>query len=266
MSLSTARSPSRVGRDKPLVATEGFLAAHNLLVTTGSTLSFPFPLFLPAGLINAHGELDDGTREGPPANACSFAEHWNCPTSTAKPVADTTTNTREESAPTIKVATAEDLYAETASRWDIFDNPGNDIAVRAQHGIHSFLVCGQFVRPGGRHSIPVIQVVACPTPTSDTILGSPWNISEDQMPQALDNRNSGDRFDIYLGSFRCSSRNRSISALQKESISSYIASAVFGYSTNGALFNSILMEASHADDADGLDKALKKGRAGVLRS
>ena len=258
MSLSTARSPPRAGRYIPLVATEGFLAEQNLLVTeaTRSTFSFPYPLFLPAGLIDARGELKNETRDGPPANTCSFAEHWNCPTSTAKPVANATMTVQEESSGSTMVATAEDLYIETALRWGLYDIPRNDMAVRAKHGLHSILVCGQLVRPGGRLSTPVIQVVACPTPTSDTIVGSPWTVSEDQMPKALDNRNSCDRFDIYLGSFRCASRNRTLSALQKESIESYMTSAVFGYSTNGALFNSILMEASHVDEKD---EALEKG-------
>ena len=70
------------------------------------------------------------------------------------------------------------------------------------------------------------------------------------MPDVFDRRDRHDQFDIHLGSLLGFSRNASLTTLNKADAASYLYHSVFGFSTNGALYSTVIAEASHDIDLD----------------
>lgn len=202
MSLRTARSSPPLDRRIPAVATCFFLTDSRLgFESTPSRQAFPRPLFLAGRVVSERGELSEPTPGETPENVSSLAEHWNFNTATVKRV-QLTQGSSGPDAPTIEVATAADVYDSVSQIWlpnttasDTLDTGiptcmARGDAVCAQ-GLQSLLVCSVFGRPGDDQSIPVIQVVGCPAPTTALHRGSPW-VKSANVPENLDGRNEGD--------------------------------------------------------------------------
>ena len=260
MSLCSARSSPRLHRRIPAtaVATEGFLTCSGLGFGPTGGQAFPRPLFSAGRVLSELGELLPPTPGETPENIRTLSEHWNCPTASVKPVQQTDGN-KSVNSPVIEIAAAESMYDFFEKIW--WGNASNDTSVPAANnhvirseaarvqGLPSMLVCSVIGRPGTGQSVPVLQVVGCPTFTSESHRGSPW-VETEIAPDNFDGRDAEDFHDIYIGSLSSDTRYRSTAKLNNESVDSRLSEGNFGYSTNGALWTTVLTEPKHEQDLD----------------